>query len=195
MGFKIWGLLFSIALIIGGLSGEYVLRFTESSNALVIAGVLFLIWDIIDISRYVANKKKAETAAIELAGISAECYDTLIAEECELLPELRDVDVYLFTRMANKTAYPLSLNGNSYGEISPKNRPVKLQTDRVKNVLVVEGAEGQKNYFFFEVTDEAGQIPYPKPGIQIYANEKFSAPQKILQMVATANSGLTKIDP
>jgi len=62
LGWKIVGLLVSIGLIIGGLSGELVLRGTNSSPALVVVGVLFLIWDIISI----ATHKKQEIAGEEI---------------------------------------------------------------------------------------------------------------------------------
>lgn len=48
---RIIGLLISVGLIIAGLSGNFVLRGTDSSVALVIAGVVFLIFDIIGIVR------------------------------------------------------------------------------------------------------------------------------------------------
>jgi uncharacterized membrane protein YfcA len=54
---KIIGILISIGLIIGGLSGEFVLRGTDSSTGLVIVGVLFLIYDIFGIVR---DKKKED---------------------------------------------------------------------------------------------------------------------------------------
>jgi hypothetical protein len=44
-------------LIIAGLSGEFVLKGTDSGIALVIAGLIYLIWDIISIVRY-RNKQK-----------------------------------------------------------------------------------------------------------------------------------------
>ena len=43
---KIIGLIVSILLIIGGLSGSMVLRGTNSSELLVIVGVIFLIIDL-----------------------------------------------------------------------------------------------------------------------------------------------------
>ena len=58
LGWKIFGLFFSIALIIGGLSGEWVLRGTESSGALVVVGFLFLLWDIYAIATH--KKQPAE---------------------------------------------------------------------------------------------------------------------------------------
>ena len=52
---RIIGLLISTGLIIAGLSGSFVLKGTDSSLALLIAGVVFLIFDIIGIIR--ANNK------------------------------------------------------------------------------------------------------------------------------------------
>jgi len=48
---KIFGILVSVGLIIAGLSGEFVLRGTGSSAALVVAGVIFLIFDIIGLAK------------------------------------------------------------------------------------------------------------------------------------------------
>jgi hypothetical protein len=61
LGWKIFGLFVSIGLIIGGLSGELVLRGTESSSALVVVGFLFLIWDIYAI----ATHKKKQVEGVE----------------------------------------------------------------------------------------------------------------------------------
>ena len=58
MAGKIFGLLISIGLIIAGLSGDFVLAGTNSSTALVIAGVIFLIIDIVGIVR--ASKNNAD---------------------------------------------------------------------------------------------------------------------------------------
>ena len=55
MVFRIIGLLISIGLIVAGLSGDFVLKGTESSTALVVAGVVFLIIDIIGIIRFKRN--------------------------------------------------------------------------------------------------------------------------------------------
>ncbi|KWW25544.1 MAG: hypothetical protein F082_777 [bacterium F082] len=53
---RIIGLIISIALIIAGLSGSFVLKGTNSSMALVIFGAIFLVFDIIGIIRYNKNK-------------------------------------------------------------------------------------------------------------------------------------------
>jgi hypothetical protein len=60
---RIIGILVSVALIIMGLSGEYVLKGTESSTALVVVGFLFLIVDIIGIVRAKKNDDNNDTPA------------------------------------------------------------------------------------------------------------------------------------
>lgn len=56
LGWKIFGLVVSIGLIGGGLSGEMVLRGTESSTALIVVGSLLLVADIYSIATH--KKKK-----------------------------------------------------------------------------------------------------------------------------------------
>jgi hypothetical protein len=58
---KIIGLLISIGLIIAGFSGEFVLVGTDSSTALIIAGVVFLIFDIVGIVRETNKDKDSDT--------------------------------------------------------------------------------------------------------------------------------------
>ena len=52
MGWKIVGLFISMALIVGGLSGELVLRGTNSSTGLVVVGCLFLVYDLYRIATH-----------------------------------------------------------------------------------------------------------------------------------------------
>jgi hypothetical protein len=52
MGSLVVGLLVSALLIIGGLSGQFVLRGTNSSRALVAVGFAFLVFDIFRIIKY-----------------------------------------------------------------------------------------------------------------------------------------------
>lgn len=59
-GGDIVGILISIFLIVGGLSGRMVLRFTDSSPALVVAGFLFLAWDIFSLVRKKKTLAKSE---------------------------------------------------------------------------------------------------------------------------------------
>ena len=58
MGWKVFGLFVSIFFIIGGASGSMVLRGTDSSQALVVVGVIYLIISIISIANH--NKQKNE---------------------------------------------------------------------------------------------------------------------------------------
>lgn len=55
MGRYILGLIVSIIMVIGGLSGRLVLRGTNSSGTLVIVGILYLIYDIYLIVKYKRN--------------------------------------------------------------------------------------------------------------------------------------------
>jgi uncharacterized membrane protein len=53
---KIFGLFASVALIFGGYSGEFVLRGTNSSFALMIAGFVFLVFDIYSLATHKKTK-------------------------------------------------------------------------------------------------------------------------------------------
>ncbi|MDR2037646.1 MAG: DUF805 domain-containing protein [Bacteroidales bacterium] len=66
LGWKIFGLFVSIFLIIGGLSGEMVLRGTDSSTALVVAGFVFLVLDIFAIATHKKQKAQEENVADDL---------------------------------------------------------------------------------------------------------------------------------
>ena len=81
LGWKIFGLFVSIGLIIGGLSGEWVLRGTESSSALVVVGFLFLIWDIYAI----ATHKKQQAVMVDENHAEAEV-NAIVEENEEPLP-------------------------------------------------------------------------------------------------------------
>ncbi|MBQ7711327.1 MAG: hypothetical protein IJT39_05815 [Bacteroidales bacterium] len=54
---RIIGIIVSVGLIIAGLSGEFVLKGTDSSMALVIFGVVLLIYDVYKLLK---EKKKEE---------------------------------------------------------------------------------------------------------------------------------------
>ena len=57
MAGRIIGIIISVGLIIAGLSGSFVLRGTNSSTALIVAGFIFLAYDIFMIIR---DKKKED---------------------------------------------------------------------------------------------------------------------------------------
>jgi len=78
MAWKIIQLLLSIALIIGGLSGEFVLRGTNSSGLLVVFGFVWLIYDIYAIYKY----QTARTTMQEAAQESLENKGTEMEQSC-----------------------------------------------------------------------------------------------------------------
>ena len=63
-GSDIFGVLLSIGLILGGLSGQFVLRGTQSSTALVVAGFVFLIIDFVGIKSK-SNKLSKQKARLK----------------------------------------------------------------------------------------------------------------------------------
>ncbi|MDR2293441.1 MAG: hypothetical protein LBE11_08230 [Prevotellaceae bacterium] len=65
MTWKIIQLLISIGLIIGGLSGEFVLRGTNSSALLIIFGCIWLIYDIYAIVTHKKDRSEIQQAAEE----------------------------------------------------------------------------------------------------------------------------------
>ncbi len=46
-----WNILGGILLILAGASGDYVLKGTESSSALIWVGVGFIVWGLIQLGR------------------------------------------------------------------------------------------------------------------------------------------------
>jgi threonine/homoserine efflux transporter RhtA len=57
---NIFGLIISVGLIIAGLSGQLVLKGTDSGAALVGFGVILLAWDIIAIVRHRQKQRRKE---------------------------------------------------------------------------------------------------------------------------------------
>ncbi len=68
---RIIGIIISIGLIIGGLSGKLVLRGTNSSTLLVVAGFLFLAYDV-----YMIYKDKKQNDEDNTEEQDAEGQDT-----------------------------------------------------------------------------------------------------------------------
>ncbi|MCL2004450.1 MAG: hypothetical protein FWG72_10725 [Oscillospiraceae bacterium] len=191
IGWKILGLFVSVALIAGGFSGDYVLRGTESSTALIVAGFGFLAWDIYAIATHGKQKRKAEEAAAERTKKSEALMAGLLGEaDPQRLPAMRQIDVYLGTSLMNRAQYQLSLNGQPCGAVSLSTRSTQIQTDRVKNVLCASGEKEGKAFLFFEVTgDVEPSKMIPKPGIGVNAMDGT------LGVMATQKSGLTVINP
>ncbi|MCL2071931.1 MAG: hypothetical protein FWH07_06845 [Oscillospiraceae bacterium] len=96
MAWKIFGLFVSIFMIIGGLSGELVLRGTDSSGALVVFGIGFLIWDIISIARH---KNAEEIGAVPIdptassaVGVCKRCRDDIRCNEGYVLAKANNIE-------------------------------------------------------------------------------------------------------
>ena len=186
IGGKILGLLISIGLIIGGLSGNLVLRGTNSSTALVVVGFCFLVWDIITLATHNKNKQKALAAAEEFARKSEELSVSIINEdEPKLLPATREIQVNLAANPMKRATYQLFLNGQPCGEISNDNKSAVLRTDRVKNALSALNEAGVQAFYSFEVTGDAA----PGRGISL------SAASGTPVFMSMLKNGLTVIQP
>jgi hypothetical protein len=69
---KITALLVSVGLIVGGYSGELVLRGTNSSTALIVVGFVLLAWNLLSLGAHFWKQDKEEAAAPEGAGFAPE---------------------------------------------------------------------------------------------------------------------------
>ena len=106
---NIFGILISIGLILGGASGNFVLRGTESSGALVLVGFAFLVFDII---KLINTKKEYEKADMEDAHKRTMLRRAISeAEGCsEQLPEQVTVHL-LYDDSVPALDYGATLNG------------------------------------------------------------------------------------
>jgi len=84
-----WKIIIGVIFIIGGLSGTMVLRFTNSSDALVAVGVGMLIWGVVEVSR--SSRAKARLA-------DAKARDAAEIEEVLRSPIMQDERIKSFYR-------------------------------------------------------------------------------------------------
>lgn len=128
----IFGILVSIGLIIGGASGRMVLRGTESSPALVVAGVLFLIWDIVSIVRKRSAIETAEAAEYER---NSRMYDRekAAARDDRSLSGTASVRITCDKRLA-ALDFGARLNGSAMTR-DVKARECSGSTTRVRNIV------------------------------------------------------------
>ncbi|MDR1197723.1 MAG: hypothetical protein LBK94_01750 [Prevotellaceae bacterium] len=142
MTWKIIQLLISIGLIIGGLSGEFVLRGTDSSGLLVVFGCIWLIYDIYSIYAY----KKARS-------------DIQKAEEESLANESVKIEnpcTVSLTRKKNiigcAVGIRVFLNGAEQGVLK-NGKTIIMQTELLHNVLVVKyNADDKTNTVRFDAS-------------------------------------------
>lgn len=77
----IFGILISVGLIFGGLSGRMVLRGTNSSPALVVAGFVFLVIDIVSMVKKKGALEKAEAERYARSGRLYELENAVKADD------------------------------------------------------------------------------------------------------------------
>jgi hypothetical protein len=70
-----WKIILGVIFIIGGLSGQMVLRFTNSSEALVVVGVGLVVWGIVEVVRRRSAKSSGSTGRPATAGDKAAMAD------------------------------------------------------------------------------------------------------------------------
>ena len=151
LGWIIISLVISVALICSGLSGEGVLRGTNSSAALVAVGTLFLLYDIYLVATYVRKRRQQKEYEARQAALSqAILYETNPA----MLSSERQIKIhYQTTTVFIKGKYALHLNGQLIGQISAKNKCLTWQTQRVNNVLQAITTKGVRGCFCFEILE------------------------------------------
>jgi len=120
LGGKILGLFISVGLIIGGLSGEMVLRGTNSSDALVVAGFLFLAWDIYSLATHNKKKRKEQEIAEERAkeaNAQSEAQSSLEASGQTLTAPASVTVIREGSMLGAAIAYKVYLNGAYAGDV------------------------------------------------------------------------------
>lgn len=147
MGGHIFGIIISLGLIFGGLSGQFVLRGTNSSTALVIAGVGFLIYDIYRLFSY--QKTKAEEGEI-LENLKK---NFPLESPCNIILT-RDFSPPI-------VGFPIFLNGIQVGKLKNKST-LSITTNYKKNIIYTPFCPINK--FYFEVEEGKGaQLHLIKP--------------------------------
>lgn len=147
MSGHILGIIISFALILGGLSGQFVLIGTNSSSALVIFGIGMLIYDIYQIISYKKIKKEEEEILKNLkenASLEIPCNITLT----------RDFSPPIM-------GFPIFLNGTQVGKLKNKST-LSITTNYKKNLIYSPFLP--KNKFYFEVEEgKDAQLHLTKP--------------------------------
>jgi hypothetical protein len=151
MVWRILQLLLSLGLIIGGLSGDYVLRGTESSGALVIFGIGWLIYDIYQIVTY--NK--------DSSGGYAQLITDKALEKSRPLKESAEI---IFTNEGTgQNHYRFLYNNNEFVKGVPPGGSVTITANQSVNVLCakVEKYDEKQNAFVVDISEgETKKVSY-----------------------------------
>ncbi|MDR2285899.1 MAG: hypothetical protein LBE04_00250, partial [Prevotellaceae bacterium] len=133
--------LISIGLIIGGLSGEFVLRSSDSSGLLVLFGFLWLAYDLYSLYMYLQTKARFKAVAKEVRKNRAYKIDNpctvSLRRQSSIVGIAVDIDVFL-----NGVRQEMLRNGKT----------VEMQTSYAKNILVVKSVDSKTNILKFEAT-------------------------------------------
>ena len=151
-GGGVMSILISLLLIFQGLSGRYVLRGTNSSRALVLVGLAFLVLDILKI---VERKKQQEKAESEYSARYSRVsrVDQQVRTDERALPGTVNVRVTYDKSLAAMDIVP-RLNGRAMTQ-NAKSREFTGATDRVKNIVSFMTLDLTA---VFEIPEDSGEI-------------------------------------
>ena len=135
MGSILWGIL----MIIAGASGQFVLRGTDSSAALQVVGVIFVIIGIVQMTTGSFQKKKKETELFNII-------DNKIMKG-PILPKPCKVVISRPSKTIGASInYELSFNGKPIGALK-NGQTLEVETSYQNNIIVCPSFP---NYFEFE---------------------------------------------
>ena len=134
----VFAIVVSVGLIFGGLSGRMVLRGTDSSPALVVAGFVFLAWDIFSIFR---KKNALQKAEQERYARSSRMYDLekAVAKDERALPAQVNVRI-VWEKSFLALDFGPRLNGYAMNR-DVKSREYTGATSRVHNILCFDNLD------------------------------------------------------
>ena len=95
-----WKIIIGVIFIVGGLGGTMVLRFTNSSEALVVVGIGILIWGLVEVSR--GSRKSSSTRPKTVADRAAMA--TRAAKALGLDPRKSRAVAYLYEHRSMSAA-------------------------------------------------------------------------------------------
>ena len=188
---KLFGLAASIFFIVGGLSGQYALKGTNSSEALVVVGVLFLLYNMF----LIVTHESGEEERKRLIMVREQFATKLLNDpKPEFLTETYQYPLdFIFAYQHGY--YQVYLNGEDMGQMASKTvslttfkqGTLSIQTRKVKNVLcAVNSGDSSKTYLFFEVTG----APTQATGFVLRSDGLFACP-----CAANSANGIKVLDP
>jgi hypothetical protein len=153
MVWRIIQLLISVGLIIGGLSGELVLLGTNSSIALVIAGVIWLLNDIYQIATYKKgiSDKDAFQADGQKMSISKAVEIAAAREKSRTLTE--SAEIIVTNEETEQENYRFLFNNNEFIKGVPPGGSVTITANQSVNVLCAKVEKYDEQDSVFIVVD------------------------------------------